>query len=787
MLEDQEGNLWFGTGWYHIKGKGVSRYDGTTFTTFTIQDGLPDNQVCALLEDRDGRLWFGTHLGGVCYYDGQQFVVFTTQDGLPDNKVFALLEDRQGHLWVGTYGGGVSRYDGNQFTIFTTEDGLANNGVMCLLEDRRGHLWFGTWEGISRYDGTTFTTFTTVGGVLSVIEDRQGHLWFGTDQGVSRYDGKDWASFTPEDGLGVQSVWSILEDRRGHLWFGGEGGAARYDGEKWDTKPSYWVWSILEDRRGHLWFGTGGGGVVRFDGDTFRIFTTEDGLASNTVLTILEDRHGHLWFGTWASGVSRFDGEAFTTFTTEDGLADNMVRSMFEDGQGHLLFGTYGGGVSRFDGQVFQTLSWKDGLVHNSVKGILQDRHGDLWLATEGGVVRYRSHYMPPTIHITDVISDRRYGAIAEINLPVSQSLLGIEFQGNSLTTRPDQMVYVYRLEGYDADWQQMRTNRVEYTDLSIGDYIFQVKAVDRDLNYSEPVAIEVQVHLPYGRLGLWSALTIALLLVVWQTTRVIRRDRRLQQVNTALSSANKELFQVNVELQEANTEIQENTRRMSDFLARMSHDLRTPMNAIIGYTRILLRRLKDSIEPRQLRNLKNIDTSSHNLLNLINEILDLSRVQAGRIDVNPQDIDLKQLATECATSIESLIEPGVELIQRLDDVPVLHTDPDVLRKVLMNLLSNAVKFTEEGSITLSVRPADGGIELAVADTGVGIPAEDLPHIFDEFQQVERQGSTEKEGTGLGLAIARKSVELLGGTLSAKSEVGKGATFTLRIKDYPSE
>jgi signal transduction histidine kinase len=242
-----------------------------------------------------------------------------------------------------------------------------------------------------------------------------------------------------------------------------------------------------------------------------------------------------------------------------------------------------------------------------------------------------------------------------------------------------------------------------------------------------------------------------------------------------------------NQALEEANQQIQENTRRKSDFLARMSHDLRTPMNAIVGYTRILLRRLRDTIEPRQLRNLENIDISAHNLLNLINEILDLSRVEAGRIEVQPQTVDLQQLAVECTAAIEPLIQAEVQLIQDIEAVPSLHTDGEILRKVLMNLLGNAVKFTDAGSITISVKSIEDQVEISVADTGMGIPSEDLPDIFEEFRQIERQGSTEKEGTGLGLAIARKSVELLGGTISAESEVGKGTTFTLRIKGYPSE
>jgi len=141
----------------------------------------------------------------------------------------------------------------------------------------------------------------------------------------------------------------------------------------------------------------------------------------------------------------------------------------------------------------------------------------------------------------------------------------------------------------------------------------------------------------------------------------------------------------------------------------------------------------------------------------------------------------------ECVAAIEPLIQAEVRLIQDIKAVPSLRTDREILRKVLMNLLGNAVKFTDAGSITVSVKLVGDQVEVSVADTGMGIPSEDLPYIFEEFRQVERQGSTEKEGTGLGLAIASKSVELLGGSIVAESEVGSGTMFTLRITDYPLE
>ncbi len=141
------------------------------------------------------------------------------------------------------------------------------------------------------------------------------------------------------------------------------------------------------------------------------------------------------------------------------------------------------------------------------------------------------------------------------------------------------------------------------------------------------------------------------------------------------------------------------------------------------------------------------------------------------------------QLVRDCITSVRPLVKADVELEVSVDEAQI-HTDSDRIRRVVMNLLSNAVKFTDQGTITVSLRQDDDAVELAVADTGQGIPAEDLPHIFEEFRQVEREGGAQTEGTGLGLSIAKKSIELLGRTISAESEVGEGTTFTLRIGDY---
>ena len=273
----------------------------------------------------------------------------------------------------------------------------------------------------------------------------------------------------------------------------------------------------------------------------------------------------------------------------------------------------------------------------------------------------------------------------------------------------------------------------------------------------------------------------------VYLARSVTRTNKALQNQLLQVEELSQKTREQYEQIQEQNIQIREANKLKSDFLARMSHDLRTPMNAIIGYTRILLRKSKDALDERQYRNLGNVQISANNLLTLINDILDLSKIESGRMDIKLDQIDLKSLVAECAASIESLVKPEVQLLQELGEIAPVRTDPDRVRRMVMNLLSNAAKFTEAGSITLSLRTVDGWAELTVADTGIGIPESDLPHIFDEFRQAERRDGSRKEGTGLGLAIVKKSTDLLGGTIRVESEEGRGSVFTLRIRDYEEE
>jgi PAS domain S-box-containing protein len=235
--------------------------------------------------------------------------------------------------------------------------------------------------------------------------------------------------------------------------------------------------------------------------------------------------------------------------------------------------------------------------------------------------------------------------------------------------------------------------------------------------------------------------------------------------------------------LRRAKEAAEDASRAKSSFLANMSHELRTPLNAIIGFTRLVMRRAKDVLPLKQFENLEKILASSEHLLSLINSILDLAKVEAGRMEVKATDFALEPVLDLCLRTVEPLIKnEGVRLLRDVRDPPaMLRTDEEKLRQILINLLSNAIKFTEAGSVTLRVRQVGETVEFAVMDTGIGIPADALHAIFEEFHQVDNSATRSHSGTGLGLAISHRLARLLGGQIGVESREGEGSTFTLSV------
>lgn len=543
IYRDPDGVMWFGT-----EG-GVSRYDGKKFVNLTTEDGLLHNIVYAICRDPDGVMWFGTE-GGVSRYDGKGFVNFTTEDGLASNVVHAIHQDPDGVLWFGTVnpnlteGGGISRYDPRGFINLTTEDGLASNNVRSIYRDPDGVMWLGTGDGVSRYDPTGmgnsphFINFTMEDGLVdnsinSIHRDPNGVLWFATGNmtynrgGISQYDPRGmgdcphFVNFTAKHRLTHRHslVRVIYCDPDGVIWFAtgawviGDG-IFRYDGKEFikftveDGLAHNLVNGIYRDPDGIMWFATGGGafpegggGVSRYDGRGFTNITTEDGLIHNAVRSIYRDPDGIMWFGT-EGGVSRYDGRKFISFTMEDGLPSNQVEAIYRDSDGVMWFAAGLGGVSGYDGTAWTSLDTRDGLAGNRVASILQELDGSLLFATSGGIARYRRSTTPPRAFIVSVTTDRTYTNLSAIPAFTPGTRITVEYSSVDLKTLPEKRQYRCRIGEIDQDWRKpTKDTSTDFVFNEPGTYTVEVQAIDRDLNYSEPASLKLEV-IPDPRNG---------------------------------------------------------------------------------------------------------------------------------------------------------------------------------------------------------------------------------------------------------------------------------------------
>jgi signal transduction histidine kinase len=255
----------------------------------------------------------------------------------------------------------------------------------------------------------------------------------------------------------------------------------------------------------------------------------------------------------------------------------------------------------------------------------------------------------------------------------------------------------------------------------------------------------------------------------------------------SVLAIQNARLFR---EIEDKSRQIEAANRHKSEFLANMSHELRTPLNAIIGFSEVLGERMFGELNEKQAEYTDDILSSGRHLLSLINEILDLSKVEAGRMELEVAPFDLPLAIDNARTFVrERATKHGITLDVTVDErLADFVGDERKIKQILLNLLSNAVKFTPEGGrIGINARQADGVVEISVSDTGIGIAPEDQPKIFEEFRQVGTDSAHKTEGTGLGLTLAKKFVELHGGKIWVESEVGKGSkfTFTLPMNPHP--
>ncbi len=402
IIEDSKGNIWFGT-W----GGGACMYNGEYFMHYTEKEGLAENHIYSIFEDKDGNLWFGTEGQGVCVYDGKNFRHFIEKDYPSNNIIRAITQDIDGNIWLGTYAGGVLKYSisesGEEFFLrYTEKDGLCNDNIRALYADKKGRLWIGTNEGLDVLYENTITHYTTDEGlpydiITKIIETQNGDMLISTrGKGASIFNGENFTHITKNEGLSDNIITSVIEDVNGIIWFGTRSGGLniynpysfRHLTEK-EGASGYPIISVLADKKNNIWFGTSGNGINKYDKNTVSTYTNKEGLSHNYIYSILEDKNGDIWVGTAGGGVNRFANkepvDEFIHYGKEEGLSNRLILGILEDKKGNIWFSTKGEGVYCYNGTNFTNYNKTNGLNNNTIFAMLETHNGDIWFGTYGG------------------------------------------------------------------------------------------------------------------------------------------------------------------------------------------------------------------------------------------------------------------------------------------------------------------------------------------------------------------------------------------------------------------
>lgn len=760
-----------------------------------------------IIEDHHGNIWFGSEKNAISRYSNGKFDNLMVENGLPtyNNRILSILEDHEGNLWFAGDAGLIQLKD-NKFISYGPLEGSQSNSSHSVCVDQSGNICVGFREsGLSIFYQSTVRNWVFRGmlpefEILSVIPAHDGGLWIGyTWYGLIRFfaDGRI-KNMRMLDGQATEFVSALFENSNHELWMGSMGFVSHFKNDQFhdyqfeipSTRTE--VTSVIHRKNNEIWFGTRGYGLYEIVNEKVTRQNIQDELLSDGITALFEDADSVLWIGSDNHGLYRYHNGTYTNYSVRDGLFCDRLFSILEDDSAKLWFSTNKGVFSvrkqQFEDYANQKISQITCQVYNQLDGMREAecngrrqpsawkaRDGKLYFTSIAGVVcidpnHYPVNHVKPPVYIEHFASSDSTYIWQEQSIRLKARERDLTFKYTALSfTIPERVKFKYQLIGYDKHWIEKTNRSANYTNLPKGNYTFQVIACNNDGLWNEEGA-SIQFTIPPFWWETWWAyggyFGLGLSSMVWffrrrYKQRYIRAQLKLKQEHAA--------------------KLEALDKARSRFFAGISHEFRTPLTLIEGPLQDFLCETKDqqqrSLIDMMLRN-------TRRLRRLVEQLLDLSQLQSDKLVLQARPVNLIPFLKNILAAFESYAKrENIELTFLGQDAILSYVDPEKMEKVFINLLSNAIKFTPSGGkVTLSITaPEEKSIKIRVTDTGRGIPAMVLPHIFDYFYRYRDESDAKESGSGIGLALTKELVKLQHGEIAVTSAEGVGTEFTVTL------
>ena len=714
---------------------------------------------------------------------------------LNDNVVFSILKDENG-LWVGTADGGLNLIQDDQKYYYREDqndpNGISGSIIRKIVKDEiNQRMWFATDNGLSVIDLKNFepnrpkftifqhdakdSTSISSNSLEDITLDQDNNIWAATNgAGIFRLqiDSQEQVNVTKyinetnNSNSLMNNVYCIRVDYNNNVWAGTKDGLFKlsFDDDH-SGIPSYTqfvsssddknslsfdaVYDITFDKSNQMWVGTRDGLNLYLGDNKFKSWTSQNQFPNAVVYTIQEDDNQNLWLGT-NDGIVKFDTkhERFSHFDITDGIQDKEfdIQAKFKDQDGNIYLGGIGG-VTYFDPSTIKHLDQTAPLYFSQLR--VKDR-------TDKSL--RKSDY-----NIHQLID------LEELKFRYNQFPFYIEY--SSIDYRMDKNVdFAYKLLPLDTDWNFLDDQEIQFLNLPSGHYTLQVNGFSRGQEWDQsPIEMSLSVLPPWWKT--WWAYALYAALASWLLYSIYR-------------------FQLSRKLTIAeNSRLSEVNELKSQLYTNITHELRTPLTVILGMAEDIQGELNNDQEKEKFeRPIKMITRNGRELLGLINQMLDLAKVESGNLKLNIQQsniISYLKYIHECFRSMADSKGLAMTFYPEMDELN-MDFDKEKLFSITSNLLSNAIKFTPHGGQVIFhvlTKHFDDTeyLVIKVKDTGIGIAPSDLTHVFDRFFQGDGSSTRRGEGTGIGLALTKELTELMKGNIKVISEHGKGSEFIVSL------